>query len=191
MLIEFLQLFGQTLALGAFQRERVRAMLPETSRLHLTELERELVGLFETWGYDTSEEAIEKRRQEQLTELRGVLTGSNRRHADLPRGCPAIALPLLRCRRFERVPAASIRELEPAADVDAIDEAEELTSLFHFFETTLGLQGEKCLTFDSFAEGTLANTPLGKLRVAAFQSAVRGMTADVKKAQKTKPVAVS
>ena len=71
------------------------------------------------------------------------------------------------------------------------DEAEELTSLFHFFETTLGLQGEKCLTFDSFAEGTLANTPLGKLRVAAFQSAVRGMTADVKKARQVKAVAVS
>jgi len=60
-------------------------------------------------------------------------------------------------------------------------EADELRSLFHFFDATFGAKSA-ALNFEAFSEGTLTRTPIGKLKDAAFASAIRGMTLDVKKA---------
>ena len=54
-------------------------------------------------------------------------------------------------------------------------EADELRSLFHFFDTTFGDRTRQ-LSFTAFAEGTLTRTPIGKLTDPAFASAIRGMT---------------
>jgi Ca2+-binding EF-hand superfamily protein len=59
-------------------------------------------------------------------------------------------------------------------------EAEELRTLFHFFDSTLGAKSQQ-LTFEVFLKGTLEKTPLGRLRDAAFASAIRGMHTDVQK----------
>ena len=51
-------------------------------------------------------------------------------------------------------------------------EAEELRTLFHFFDSTLGAKSQQ-LTFEVFLKGTLEKTPLGRLRDAAFASAIQ------------------
>ena len=61
------------------------------------------------------------------------------------------------------------------------EEANELRSLFHFFDNSFGAKDSQ-LTFEAFAEGTLTKTPVGQMRDATFASAVRGMTADVQRA---------
>ena len=61
------------------------------------------------------------------------------------------------------------------------EEANELRSLFHFFDSNFGAKDSQ-LTFEAFAEGTLTKTPVGQMRDATFASAVRGMTADVQRA---------
>lgn len=59
-------------------------------------------------------------------------------------------------------------------------EAEELKTLFHFFDTTLGAKSQQ-LSFEVFLKGTLEKTPLGRLKDASFASAIRGMHTDVQK----------
>ena len=54
-------------------------------------------------------------------------------------------------------------------------EADELRSLFNFFDATFGSNNNR-LSFAAFSEGTLTRTPIGKLKDAAFASAIRGMT---------------
>lgn len=61
------------------------------------------------------------------------------------------------------------------------EESTELRGLFNFFDTNFGAR-DATLTFEAFAEGTLSRTPLGRMRDAAFASAIRGMLADVKTA---------
>ena len=92
---------------------------------------------------------------------------------------------------------ALLRELFDAMDADAdgairLDdfllqarssaEAGELRGLFHFFDAHFGGQDE-ALGFAAFREGTLARTPLGRMRDAPFASAVRGMLSDVRHAR--------
>ena len=61
------------------------------------------------------------------------------------------------------------------------DEATELRSLFHFFDANFGAKDSQ-LGMDAFCEGTLTNTPVGRMRDSTFASAVRGMMVDVRRA---------
>ena len=75
-----------------------------------------------------------------------------------------------------------------AADDEATN---ELTTLFQFFGSFDGdgtpresSSGKGFLTFEQFAHGTLTRTPLGRVRTdKMFESAVRGMMADIASTQ--------
>ena len=180
-------------------------------------------------------EDAEDKKENGLAAMRGALKSWRATTATTPRGTPIANPPAgtsaaaAQSDDLDRVTHgvdrdAMLREIFATMDTDgdglidlndfltqakSSEEANELRSLFHFFDSNFAApnydgqpgaapppsprsykgETEAKLNYESFKEGTLSRTPMGRMRDSTFASAARGMLKDIKHALSLKAAA--